>query len=192
MTSSQRNAIFLISIVVAGCRNDIEQVRAITDNNTHPVQTSYDAVYSFSEKGKKQTRLEATLLEQFELEGDDDYLLASNGFRMIFFDSSEQEDARIEARNGKYEEKKKLLTAWDSVVLTNKAGEKLETEELIYQQDSARIVTDKQVTITLSGGTVLRGRGLESNDSFTQYRIIQPTGDIMVEENQDSTHGKNQ
>jgi LPS export ABC transporter protein LptC len=139
-----------------------------------------------------QTRLEATLLEQFALDGDEDYLLASNGFTMIFFDASEVEEARITARNGKYEEKKKLLTAWDQVVLTNKAGEKLETEQLIYLQDSARIVTDKQVVITLSGGTILRGRGLESNDSFTQYRIIQPTGDILVEENQDSIHGKNE
>lgn len=192
MTQSKITVIFILTLALCGCRNDIEQVRAITDNNSHPVQTSYNAVYTFSEKGKKQTRLEATLLEQFEMEGDGDYLLARNGFTMIFFDNSQQEDARITATNGKYEEKKKLLTAWDSVVLTNKAGEKLETEELIYLQDSARIVTDKQVTITLSGGTVLRGRGLESNDSFTQYRIIQPTGDIIVEENQDTTYGKNQ
>jgi LPS export ABC transporter protein LptC len=178
--------------MLMSCRNDIEQVRAITDKNTYPVQTSHNAHYSFSEKGKMQTRLEASLLEQFALDGDEDYLLASNGFTMIFFDDSEVEEARITARNGKYEEKKKLLTAWDQVVLTNKAGEKLETEQLIYLQDSARIVTDKQVVIILSGGTILRGRGLESNDSFTQYRIIQPTGDILVEENQDSTHGKNE
>jgi len=183
--------LMVISLLVS-CRNDIEQVRAITDKNTYPVQTSHNAQYSFSEKGKMQTRLEATLLEQFALDGDEDYLLASNGFTMIFFDASEVEEARITARNGKYEEKKKLLTAWDQVVLTNKAGEKLETEQLIYLQDSARIVTDKQVVITLSGGTILRGRGLESNDSFTQYRIIQPTGDILVEENQDSIHGKNE
>jgi len=178
--------------LLCGCNNDIEQVRAITDKNTHPVQTSHNAVYSFSEKGKKQTRLEATLLEQFEAEGDEDYLLVSNGFTMIFFDSGQQEEARISAKSGKYQEKQKLLTAWDSVVLSNKAGEKLETSELIYMQDSARIVTDKAVTITLSGGTVLRGKGLISNDSFTQYRILQPTGDIVVEETQDSTYGKNQ
>jgi LPS export ABC transporter protein LptC len=179
-------------LLLSACRNDIEQVRAITDKNTHPVQTSHNAVYSFSEKGKMHTRLEATLLEQFELEGDEDYLLARNGFTMIFFDANELEDARISARNGKYEEKKKTLTAWESVVLMNKSGEKLETEELIYLQDSARIVTDKPVVITLVGGTVLRGRGLESNDSFTQYRILQPTGDIMVEENKEITYGKNE
>jgi LPS export ABC transporter protein LptC len=191
MSLKQFIGVLLMSAWLVSCRNDIEQVRAITDQNTHPVQTSHHATYSFSEKGKLQTRLEATLLEQFDLEGDEDYLLASNGFTMIFFDADEKQDAQISALNGKYEEKKKLLTAWGSVVLTNKAGEKLETEELIYMQDSARIVTDKQVTITLTGGTILRGLGLESNDSFTRYRIIQPTGDIMVEENQNSTHGEN-
>ena len=192
MTATRLTSLFFVLLLLTACRNDIEQVRAITDKNTHPVQTSHNAVYSFSEKGKMQTRLEATLLEQFELEGDEDYLLASNGFTMIFFDASEQEDARISARNGKYEEKKKTLTAWDAVVLMNKSGEKLETEQLVYLQDSARIVTDKPVVITLVGGTVLRGRGLESNDSFTKYRILQPTGDIMVEENKENTDGKNQ
>lgn len=192
MGSIHSIGVIVTAALLVSCRNDIEQVRAITDKNTHPVQTSYNASYSFSEKGKLQTRLEATLLEQFDLEGDEDYLLASNGFTMIFFDAGEKQDAQISAINGKYEEKKKLLTAWGSVVLTNKAGEKLETEELIYLQDSARIVTDKEVTITLSGGTVLRGRGLESNDSFTRYRILQPTGDIMVEENQNSTDGENE
>lgn len=192
MGSIHSIGVIVTAALLVSCRNDIEQVRAITDKNTHPVQTSYNASYSFSEKGKLQTRLEATLLEQFDLEGDEDYLLASNGFTMIFFDAGEKQDAQITAINGKYEEKNKLLTAWGSVVLTNKAGEKLETEELIYLQDSARIVTDKEVTITLSGGTVLRGRGLESNDSFTRYRILQPTGDIMVEENQNSTDGENE
>lgn len=188
-----RLVILIISILlVASCKNDIQQVRAITEKNTHATQTSYNAVYTFSEKGKKQTRLEANLLEQFDLEGDEDYLLASNGFSMIFFDSIGREEARITARNGKYEEKKKLLTAWDSVVLANSVGEKLETEELVYMQDSARIVSDKFVTITLQGGTLLRGRGLESNDSFTRYRIMQPTGDILVEESTQLSNGENQ
>jgi len=181
-----------LALLIVSCRNDIQQVRAITEKNTHATQISYNATYTFSEKGKKQTRLEANLLEQFDLEGDEDFLLASNGFSMVFFDSLGREEARLTARNGKYEEKKKLLTAWDSVVLANSVGEKLETEEIIYMQDSARIVSDKFVTITLQGGTMLRGHGFESNDSFTRYRIMQPTGDIIVEENTQLSNGENQ
>jgi LPS export ABC transporter protein LptC len=192
MTSARKTLVLAMLVICTACRNDIQEVRAITDKNTHAAQSSYNASYTFSEKGKKKTRLEASLLEQFELEGDEDYLQVSNGFTMIFFDSLEHEEARITALNGKYEEHKKSLTARNNVVLMNAAGEKLETEELIYLQDSARIVSDRPVTITLKGGTILRGTGLESNDSFTQYRILQPTGDILVEEESDTTHGKNQ
>ena len=186
---------FLLSLtltLLSACRNDIADIRAITDKNTKPVQTSYQATYTFSEKGKKQTRLQATQLEQFEVDGDDDYILASQGFTMTFFDSLQREEAKIAADNGIYEEKKKSLKAWGSVVLTNAAGEMLETEELIFDQDSAHIYTDKRVKITMAGGTVLHGMGIESNDSFTRYRILQPTGDLVLEEKTDTTHGENQ
>jgi hypothetical protein len=53
----------LMALALCACRNDIADIRAITDKNTKPVQTSYGASYTFSEKGKKQTRLEAGVLE---------------------------------------------------------------------------------------------------------------------------------
>ncbi|MFN5621800.1 MAG: LPS export ABC transporter periplasmic protein LptC [Flavobacteriales bacterium] len=182
----------VIAVLLTACRNDIADIRAITDKNTKPVQTSYGASYTFSEKGNKQTRLEAGVLEQYEVEGDDDYILAGGGFSMIFFDSLEREEARIKADSGIYLEKKKTLKAWGNVVLTNVAGEQLETSELIYDQDSAHIHTEKRVKITLAGGSILHGLGIESNDNFTRYRILQPTGDFVVEEKQDTTNGKNQ
>jgi LPS export ABC transporter protein LptC len=149
-------------------------------------------VYVFSEKGQKQSRLEASLLQQFNPEGDEDYMLASNGFRMVFFDTLEREDAHLTANFGKLEEKKKRFTAWGSVVLVNELGEKLETEEIVYLVDSARITSDKQVKITMEGGTVLHGKGLVSNDNFTQYRILQPSGEILLDDNTTGADGENQ
>jgi LPS export ABC transporter protein LptC len=188
-----RRAFVLIqAVVLIGCKNDLEQVKAITDSALEPVQSSHKAVYIFSEKGEKQSRLEANLLEQFDPEGGEEYMLASDGFRMVFFDSLEREDAHITAQFGKFEEKKKRFTAWQSVVLVNELGEKLETEELVYLVDSARITSDKQVKITMEGGTVLHGKGLESNDNFTQYRILQPSGEILLDDNENETNGENE
>ena len=181
----------MILVSISACKNDLEQVKAITDNKLEPVQTSKNAVYIFSEKGEKQSRLEANLLQQFDPEGDEDYMLASNGFRLVFFDSLEREDAHVTAQFGKFEEKKRRFTAWDSVVLINELGEKLETEEIVYLVDSARITSDKQVKITMEGGTVLRGKGLESNDNFTQYRILQPSGEILLDDNSSDNDGEN-
>jgi LPS export ABC transporter protein LptC len=188
-----RRTFLLIPILfLFACKNDLEQVKAITDSSLQPVQSSRNAVYIFSEKGEKQSRLEANLLEQFSPKGGEEYMLASNGFRIIFFDSLEREDAHVTAKFGKFEEKKKRFTAWESVVLVNELGEKLETEELVYLVDSARITSDKQVKITMEGGTVLHGRGLESNDNFTQYRILQPSGEILLDDNQNETYGENE
>ena len=94
----------IIMVSISACKNDLEQVKAITDNNLEPVQTSKNAVYMFSEKGEKQSRLEANLLQQFDPEDDEDYMLASNGFRLVFFDSLEREDAHVTAQFGKFEE----------------------------------------------------------------------------------------
>ena len=181
----------MILVSISACKNDLEQVKAITDNKLEPVQTSTNAIYMFSEKGEKQSRLEANLLQQFDPEDDEDYMLASNGFRLVFFDSLEREDAHVTAQFGKFEEKKRRFTAWDSVVLINELGEKLETEEIVYLVDSARITSDKQVKITMEGGTVLRGKGLESNDNFTQYRILQPSGEILLDDNSSDNDGEN-
>lgn len=177
----------LLAAFCMACQNEIADIRAITDINNKPVQTSYNATYTFTEKGTKQYQLIATQLDQFRHDSGE-YILASGGYTMIFFDSLENEDARLSAQFGKYTEKEKKLIAWDNVVLFNTKGEKLETSELIYSQDSASIKSSKPVTITTMNGSVIRGRGLVSNESFTRYKILEPTGDLVVEEKQDSTH----
>ena len=179
-------ALVILVLAFCSCQNEISEIRAITDVNLKPVQTSYQAEYVFTERGKMSNKLIAAQIDQYD--GETDYIEATGGFTMIFFDSLEREEARLSANTGRYTESEKKLIAKDQVLLTNSKGEKLETSELTFLQDSARIFTDKTVVITLSNGSMIRGKGLESNDSFTKYRIIEPTGDLYFEEKSDSTH----
>lgn len=174
-----------IALLLPSCKNEISEIRAITDINNQPVQTGYNAEYSYSEQGKLSNKLIAAQLDQFQ--GEEDYILASGGFTMLFYDTLENEEARLTAQFGKYIEKEKKLIAWDNVVLLNIKGEKLETSELLFEMDSARIKTDQLVTITTENGSVIHGKGLVSNDSFTKYKITKPTGDLYLDENK----GKN-
>ena len=64
------------------------------------------------------------------------------------------------------------------------------TEKLIFQQDSSRIFTDARVKIT-SGSGIFYGKGLESNSSFTRYKILEPTGDIYFDDNESSLPSSN-
>ncbi len=172
------------ALVLSGCKNEISDIRALTDTQHLPIQTSYHATYTLSEHGKVTHLLYATQLEQYQ--GEEEVIIASGGVKVIFYDTLETEEARLTAKEGLYSAQKKQIIAKDSVVLTSKQGEQLETEELIFQEDSARIYTNKFVKITTANGSVLYGNGLESNDSFTKWHIVRPhNGQIVIPEDKE-------
>jgi len=171
----------LIVLLLASCKNEIADIRAITDASNLPIQTSYNAEYILSERGKVTNRLFAAKLEQFQ--GDDEYVLATGGVTVLFYDTLEQQEAKLTAKEGAHYSKDKRLIARDSVVLLSRKGEMLETEELIFLEDSARIYTDKFVKIVTANGSTLYGNGLVSNDSFTKWQIKKPhDGQIFINE----------
>jgi len=98
---------------------------------------------------------------------------------------------KLTAKEGAHYGKDKKLIARDSVVLLSRKGEMLETEELIFLEDSALIYTDKFVKIVTANGSTLygnglvsNGNGLVSNDSFTKWQIKKPhDGQIFINEN---------
>ena len=117
--------------------------------------------------------------------GEKPYIEASGGFHMSFFDSLGGIQAEMTAKSGTYYEKEHKLIAWGDVLLFNKQGERLETSKILFEQDSSRISTDQRVKITTLDG-VLYGNGLISNENFTKYSILQPTGDVFLDEESDS------
>jgi len=172
----------LTALILSSCKNEIADIRAITDVSHLPVQTSYNAEYILSERGKVTNRLFAAKLEQYQ--GDEEYVLATGGVTVIFYDSLEQQEAKLTAKEGAHYGKDKKLIARDSVVLLSRKGEMLETEELIFLEDSALIYTDKFVKIVTANGSTLYGNGLVSNDSFTKWQIKKPhDGQIFINEN---------
>jgi LPS export ABC transporter protein LptC len=167
----------LTVVLLQQCKNTISDIQAVTETKVMPVQTTYNADYIYSEDGKTKNKLHAAILERFET--DQPYLHAEGGFTMLFFDSLEQQSAQLTANQGTYYDRENKLVAWDHVQVRNVRDEHLETEELIFVQDSDRIYTDKFVSITTQNG-IFNGTGLESNAGFTRFRILQPTGNIYV------------
>jgi hypothetical protein len=63
----------------------------------------------------------------------------------------------------------------------NKDGEKLNTEHLIWDENQKKILSDAFVKIT-TAKEIIMGKGLESNQDFTQYQIKEVTGTIQLSE----------
>ena len=71
------------------------------------------------------------------------------------------------------------MEAKEDVVVTNIKGEKLNTEQLVWDQKSGKITSDVFVKITTED-QVLMGEGLIANEDFTNYRILKPRGTISI------------
>jgi len=174
--------IFLVTGFLFSCRNEIEEINAITGDIDMPVQTSYNAWYDYTDNGKMLNKLIATQLDRFV--NDQPRLEASGGFELIMYDSLELPEARLTAERGVFLEKEHILRAYYNVLLTNNKGDSLQTEELIWLQDSGKIYSDKEVIISSKDGKLF-GKGMESDERFNHYTIRKPHGSFKIEEQED-------
>ncbi len=162
--------------------NDLEEVLEFSEGQLLPVQTTRNVTYTYTDSGRVKNTLEAALMERFQ-QGDSTYSNLSGGFALTFYTANGNFDGRLTAKNGMISNNNGLMVARDSVVFVNRDGETLHTEELTWYQDSAKVFTDKFVTIERKEA-VIYGKGLESNQNFTNYVINEVTGLINIDEDE--------
>jgi lipopolysaccharide assembly outer membrane protein LptD (OstA) len=74
------------------------------------------------------------------------------------------------------------MIARNNVEVINIKGEKLNSEELIWNNKNKKIYTEKFVTIQTKD-EIIYGDGLEANEDLTNYKIKKIRGTIQVKEN---------
>lgn len=163
--------------------NTVDEVLEFTSEGPVPMRITLDATYVFTEGGQVKNELYAARAEQFQTP-DSAYNLLSGGFKLTFYNDEQQVDSRLTAKNGFIRGDNSLMIARDSVVFVNSVGETLYTEELIWVQDSAVVYTNKFVTIERIDD-IIYGKGLISDENFTNYVIKEPTGTFFLKEDEE-------
>jgi LPS export ABC transporter protein LptC len=97
-----------------------------------------------------------------------------------FFDDTLNVESTMNARYARYYEEQGNILVRDSIVVVNKKGERLNTEELVWNEKLRRFYTEKFVRITTPTQTMY-GDGLEANEDFSWYQIKNPKGVVKVD-----------
>lgn len=173
-------SILLLWIVFQGCRNNPEVVQSTVDSTGQALMTATDIEVIFSDSGHLQARVTGPVVNRYE--GETVWLEFPKGFRAEMFDSAQRMETTITADYGKRMESSKIMEARGNVVVRNEfKNEQLNTDVLIWNEMRHTITTESPVKIT-TPGKVLYGTGLESNETFTNYRILRPRGEMQVKE----------
>ncbi|MCO6500341.1 MAG: LPS export ABC transporter periplasmic protein LptC [Vicingus serpentipes] len=164
----------------------MEEVASLTKAKS-AIRKGKNVELIYSEKSVVQIKITAPLMEEYA--GKENYIEMRQGIKATFYDSLMQVSSTLTSKYAIHLVDKQKMEAKDDVEIINNKGEKLNTEHLIWLQDSAKIYSDEFVKITTEN-EIIMGEGLEANQDFSQWKIHQITGIINLTEEKDSLTNK--
>ncbi len=169
----------LSTLILVACENDIEKVKIITGKKAIPVERGKDVEILYSDSAKIKARLLAKELNRFTEKQP--YIEMPKGIKMYFYDANQKVNSTLTSEYAKVLQfpDNNIMEAKRKVVVVNEKNETLNTEHLVWNQKEETIVSDAFVTITTKD-EIIMGDGLESNQSFTKYKIKKMKGTINL------------
>lgn len=160
------------------CINDLDRVAEVEIPKAAPDRVTTDAEYLFTDSGRVRNRLRSGRIAEWSTEPKRTEL--SEGLELTFFTAEGEPSSTLTARRGVMVPAQKRMEVNEQVVFINSKGERLETEQLIWDQDSAQVFTDRAVRVQ-RGGDVIHGQGLVAAEDFSKYTIRQITGILELD-----------
>ena len=177
---------FATLTIFSSCKNKIEDIKAITYLDTFPVETGKNIEIIYSDSAKIQTIIKSPYYKRYA--GKNPYVEMPQGIDAVFYDSAMRVKTHLTSKYAIKYDKKNVMEVRNDVVVINEKGERLNTEQLIWDEKIRRIYTDVFVKIT-TPDKVFHGEGLDADDSFMKWVIKKPRGTFYV--NTDNTEGNN-
>lgn len=103
------------------------------------------------------------------------------GVTIDFFDPLQQPSSKLTAKYGIRLEEKGQIIVSDSVVWQSIKDERLETDELIWDEKLKRVFTNKFVVLKRPD-EIIFGHGFEANQDFSDAKVKAVEGQIKVNE----------
>ena len=151
------------AILLFGCKG--KKSAKEEDVQNMMTQQSENLRLVYSQNGNLSYRFETPLLERYEL-AREPYMEFRKGVKVeTYNDTTHLVESTLTANYAIFLENQQLWEAKGNVVATNAQGQKLETEQLFWNQKSKRIYSNVDSKVTQKDGVIL-GEGFESDEQF--------------------------
>lgn len=170
------------AILLYGCENDLEKIKAFSSTDNLPVVEAVNFQTIFTDSGQIRYTLKTPKLLRFENEGKA-FLEFPEGMEIVQYDATGKTVSSLTSDYAKQFIKEQRWEAKNNVVATNKQGDTLLTEHLIWEEKNEKIYTDEFVKF-IRTNQIITGIGFTSDASFKNYRIKDLKGDIYVNVNE--------
>lgn len=175
----------LISLLLfTACENDIEKINLLNLSTDYPDIIAEDIEVIYSDSAKVKVKMVAAKLNQYN-NAEKPYSEFPEGMKVQFYNDSLQVESEIQANYAIYYNEEKLWHATGNVIAQNfETGERLDTEELFWNEEKEEIYSKTYTRIVNENGTFYGQNGFQSNQSLTEYTLIGSKGVVNIEDNE--------
>lgn len=173
--------LLLLTVVMflqSACNNDMKKIQETIDRSMLNTEHADSVTIIYSKEGITKAQMFAKTFNHVQ-DAKPPYIEMKQGLKVLFYNDSMQVQSTLHAKYGKYFEQNGNVLVRDSVVVYNIKKEQLNTEELVWNEKMQKFYTQKFVTIT-TPTQIIYGDGLESNQNFSDYTILNVKGIIGV------------
>ena len=178
-----RFIIILITCLVlfASCENDLAEVNQFVNHDDVSIEIASDVEIIYSDSAFVKVKIKSPVPKRY-LTKEDPHEKFPEGIDVVFFgERTNQEQSHLTSKFAIRRERKGEIIVRDSVVWWSKQGERLETEELIWNEKEQIVHTNRFVTIH-KGDEVINGFGFEANEEFTHWKIKSVHAQLNMED----------
>lgn len=167
----------LFAMSFAACENDLQQVNRLVKQDEVSVEKATGIEMLYSDSAQLKARVAAPEMLHYA-DASNPRQTFPKGIRVDFYNGTKAPDSHLTAKYAERNEHTLRVQLRDSVIVWSPT-ERLETEELFWNEQQELITSDRLVKITTQD-EVIYGKGFESNTNFTNWTIRQVTGRVRV------------
>ena len=170
-------ALALITIVLgllmmtSSCTNDIKDVNNIVSSGQYQEEKALNVEIIYSDSAEVKVRIYSPVMKRYTANGAS-YDEFPEGLKVEFLSPSKKVTSWLVADYALRKDKEKKIYVEKNVILYNKTNDKLETDELVWDEEAEEVYTSRPVKISQpSKGDTSFGYGFKADQEFSRFEI---------------------
>ena len=202
MSRARTLSFFFPAVLIAAftlfsaCENDLKDLQKISAAEVNrPEQRFIDVDVIYSDSAKVKAHMTAPLMLDYSTGKDGKpnpkpYTEMPKGVKVTFYNDSLKQTCTITADYGIRKVAEKIIELHKNVVGTNVKGETFTSDELIWDEGSHQIHSDKPVHVHMTDGSILDGLDFVSDEGLNHWKFGRATGILHVDSKEVPTTGQ--
>ncbi len=171
--------IILCFFVLVDCKNNKEKIKSLAPPAQRPSHKTKHVTLLYSDSTKLKATLKSGEMISYDKNEPEPFIFFPHSIEIIFYNYQQIPTSTLSANQAVYFTKTQKAYLKYNVNFFNDKKEHLVTENLIWNQNTGKITSDKNIKI-ITPTQIISGKGIECEEDFSDYTIKNITGIIQI------------